>query len=584
MKKDKKRRKPDARAAAVRVSAGESPSWLLPSLLLAAAAAAFVAYSPALGGPFLFDDLYLPFMSPGFAHLPLARLAIGVRPMLMLSYKLNLELSGLQPASYHLLNLALHMTTALLAGLIARRYLDLAGTEESTGQVVAFLLGGLFLLHPLQTESVSYIASRSETLSVFFAYSAWAAFLCRKSERVGFRRAAAVILLYGMAVLTKEHTAVMPAIFILSDLYFRDGSRLASLKRNWRLYAPITAAGLVGMAFIWRILRMSNTVGFRMKDITWYDYFFTQCRAVWAYLRLFVLPFGQNLDPQFPFSHSVLDHGAIFGLLALLVWVGAALYFRNRFPLASFGTFAFLILLAPTSSFMPIADPFAERRVYLPMLGLLLIVGELARRVKASRSQLASTTLAVLLVCTVLTWRRNQVWTSDVALWQDTVEKSPDKARPRSQLAFAYYSAGRCAEAAAEYKKASELAPPDQALYADWALAEDCAGNFQASVDIIRKSIALRPNAHAYATLGMFYAKHGDDDQALAALDLAEQRDAHFFLPYVYRGNIYMRRRQYAKAAEQFRKALDREPFYDQARQGLAAAEAALRSSGNTDR
>ena len=103
-------------------------------------------------------------------------------------------------------------------------------------------------------------------------------------------------------------------------------------------------------------------------------------------MRLFVVPIGQNLDPQVDISRTILDHGAIIGLAALLAVSVLAWIYRRRFPLASYGWFVFLILLAPTSSFVPIRDPMAERRLYLPFIGLLFITVEFLRRWKTTRN------------------------------------------------------------------------------------------------------------------------------------------------------------------------------------------------------
>jgi Cytochrome c oxidase subunit III len=131
---------------------------------------------------------------------------------------------------------------------------------------------------------------------------------------------------------------------------------------------------------------------------------------------------------------------AIAGLLGLTAGVTAAWIYRKRWPLAAFGVFVFLLLLAPTSSFVPIRDVLAERRVYLPFLGLLLICLDFLRRVRTEQIVWAGAAIAV--ACAMLTYQRNQVWASPRALWQDTVAKSPRKLRPRFQLAFAYYEQG----------------------------------------------------------------------------------------------------------------------------------------------
>src|SRR6185437_9792731 len=123
----------------------------------------------------------------------------------------------------------------------------------------------------------------------------------------------------------------------------------------------------------------------------------------------------QNIDPDIAISQGPLDHGAIFGLIALAALAAAVWIWRKRFPLAAFGVFVFLLLIAPTSSIAPIRDVMAEHRMYLPFLGLALVCIEFARRLKFS--QAAWTCAAALAICCVLTYQRNQVWATPLALW-----------------------------------------------------------------------------------------------------------------------------------------------------------------------
>src|SRR5262249_23031489 len=145
-------------------------------------------------------------------------------------------------------------------------------------------------------------------------------------------------------------------------------------------------------------------------------------------------------------SRSPLDHGAILGLAALVAVVTAAWIYRKRWPLASFGVFVFLPLLAPASSILPIRHVMAERRLYLPFLGLALVALEILRRIRLREAAWVCASIAAL--CAALTYQRSQVWASPLALWEDTVTKSPQKYRPRFQLAYALYEESRCAEAA----------------------------------------------------------------------------------------------------------------------------------------
>jgi protein O-mannosyl-transferase len=124
-------------------------------------------------------------------------------------------------------------------------------------------------------------------------------------------------------------------LLLLTDYYWNPGFSLTGIRRNWRLYVPVVLIGALAGLFVALVLRSATTAGFGVKEFTWYQYFFTECRAIWDYLWMFLLPIGQNLDPEFPISRSITDHGAIVAMLGLLaVSVGAWIY-RRRFPLAS---------------------------------------------------------------------------------------------------------------------------------------------------------------------------------------------------------------------------------------------------------
>ncbi len=151
-----------------------------------------------------------------------------------------------------------------------------------------------------------------------------------------------------------------------------------------------------------------------------------------------------NADWDFPISRTILDHGAIVGLAVLLALVAAAWHYRRRFPLATYGFFVFLVLMAPTSSILPIQDPVAERRLYFSMLGLLLIVVDLLARLEYHRAaRWPWTCAAVALAAAGATHARAALWATRWRFWEDTARKSPAKARPHFQLAIAYYDAQR---------------------------------------------------------------------------------------------------------------------------------------------
>jgi len=579
MKSSKPVRQKRPIATMVAVAPAPQPRrWPYAVGLLVALFVVFDVYWPAINGQFLLDDTYLPYMLPEYARVSLIGWLKGLRPLLMFSYWLNFQYAeparaGMQDTfSYHFVNVVLHFFNGILVFLATRKVMSWAAVEKWLSVVLAIFAAGLFLLHPLQTESVSYVASRSETLSVFFVLATLVVFLYRNSDAVGFGRTVAILALFGAAVLTKEHTAVIPVLLLLTDYYWNPGFSIAGIRRNWRLYIPIVVLGALAFALVARVLSGAPTAGFGVKEFTWYQYFFTECRVIWDYLWMFLLPIGQNLDPDFPISRSITDHGAIIAILGLLVVTIAAWVYRRRFPLASYGWFVFLILIAPTSSFVPIRDPFAERRLYLPFIGLLFITVEFLRRWKISRNALVGVLSLVLVAEAAATYQRNQVWGTAIDMWSDTVAKSPNKRRPRFQLALAYYQAGHYPEAIEHFEKTAQLEPPNFDLLVDLGLAYDGVGKPADAIAKLRQAAALEKSAHVYSQIGMVYGKMGQYPQALDALATAIQLDPNFMggVSYVYRGDVFSVQGNKLQAAEEYRHALAIDPNNSVAREKLA--------------
>jgi Tfp pilus assembly protein PilF len=565
--------KPAKRPAAV-ASVERPPNlqfWIYAASLAVALIAAFEVYWPALHGPFLLDDEHLTYALPNAAYIALKHWVRHMRPLLMFTYWLNLKMSdGDSTFGFHVLNLVLHFGSSVFVFFSLRKVLSWAKLESVQIGILSLFGAGLFLLHPLQTESVSYVASRSETLSVFFVLAALTVFLYRRATELSIPRIIAILVLFAAAGLSKEHTAVLPVVFLLTDYYWNFEFSVTTMLRNWKLYVPV-AIGLAIAAFpILRILRHNSTAGFHMRNLKWYQYFFTECRVVWDYIRLFFVPVGQNLDPEVEISRNILAHGAVIALIALIAVTVLAWIYRRRFPLASYGWFVWLILLAPTSSFVPIRDPMAERRMYLPFIGLIFITLELVRRWKISRNGLVAVLAMVLVVEGAITYQRNQLWSNPVDIWKDTVAKSPHKQRPNFQLAYVEFQAGSCSDAVEQYQKVSTLQRQTWDLFLDWGLAYDCAGDSKQAIAKFEQSAKLRPSAHTYSQIGMEYGKIGRYPEALEALQKAQDSNPRFAMTYDYLGNIHAAQGNAAQAIADYQHVLALDPNNQPARDGLA--------------
>jgi protein O-mannosyl-transferase len=541
--------------------------WWIWATALAGLLMVYQMYAPAINGAFVFDDLSLPFRTPEIKQ-DMTSFVGRLRPLLMLSYWIDYHrtagVDGADPHTFHSTNILLHFMTSVIATLLALKLLEWTGVEKRMRTALAIFSGALFLLHPLQTESVAYVASRSELLSVLFYYAAFAVFVWRPGESMSLPRALAILLLFGAAAGTKEHTLTLPVLLILTDYFWNRGG----LRKNGILYGLLGVGAIFGGVYVWSIIRGANTAGFGLRDLTPVQYLLTEGRVVWIYVRMFFLPFGQNVDPDIPISHGLFDHGAIFGLAALAAVAVAAWIYRKRWPLASFGVFMFLLLIAPTSSFIPIHDVLVEYRVYLPFLGLVLICCEMLRRLKFS--QMIGVGTVALVICCMLTYQRNQVWASPMALWQDAVNKSPNKYRPRFQLARVYFDENRCVDAVKTYEAASRLGPLEDQLLIDWALALDCAGRpVDETVDKLRQAAAIYNTAHVHSQIAAEYARHKRYPEALEELEIAERIDPNYDVTFFYRGGVSEALGNRAEAARFYRHALELNPQDQPARDAL---------------
>jgi hypothetical protein len=424
----------------------------------------FAAFSPALVSSFHFDDYYMladPVVTSPSGWWEVFRLE-RTRPLTYLTFWGNYAIGGERPFDYHLVNLLLHLAAALLAWQVFHRVLPAAA---------AIAGAAVFALHPLQTEPVAYVFARATLFTTLLCLLCWRAWIDQKYWTA--------TVYFAAALLAKEEAAAFPVFLVGFEYFHRGDTRL--LRARWR--APFVAMMLAGVAVAARLFHAAavtkgSGAAFDLGTITATTYLLTQGRAFWEYIRLLVLPWGQNFDRDFPLSNS-LDFTTLAAWTAAAGVAGLCLLFVRKQP-HLFWLLGGLILLAPASSIVPLADLMAERRLYLPMvsfaagIGMLLAGLDSALRSRfLSRSHgpaepwvaggLGVLSIAVVVALSALTWQRSQVWRSEESLWRDTVAKSPRKVRPKLQLARALAALGPAheTEQLRLLEEAARLAPRD---------------------------------------------------------------------------------------------------------------------------
>jgi Tfp pilus assembly protein PilF len=539
------------------------------ALVAAILTGACILYFPALTGQFIFDDLSLP-LAAGPGYHPLTGWLSTNRPILILSYGLNGILLGDRPLSYHVVNLSIHAVNTCLVFLVLSRLLAMAGWMEKRKAIGASIGTLVFLIHPLQTESVSYISGRSESLASLFLLLAYVVFLYREGEAISWGRALAVLILFGIGVKTKESAVSLPGILFLTDVMWPRPFSWEGPRKNWRLYALMLPGAMVAAIGIFRMLTTAGTAGFSVATFTWYQYAFTEARAVFTYLQLAIFPVGQALDHDFPTSRSITQHGTLvyMALLAGLIW--ASVRWRRRYPLACFGFLMFLIFLAPTSSIVPIDDALVERRMYLPLVGLILIGSDLVERQKPSRPAVCGLVTAIALTFGGFCYARNRLWARPELLIALAAEDSQHNPRPLLNLAEVLIKHNRCDLALPYLRRAERILPRNYYVNVSWGRALACLGRAEEGMQHLQLAAQMQPCSQVYLWIGLVYGQMGRSDEAGTALHKAVQLDpssgtAHGALALWYESihNFSAAEREYSRNV-----ALD--PGDETARAGVA--------------
>jgi tetratricopeptide (TPR) repeat protein len=599
-------------------------------------AAGLLAFFNSFSGVFLFDDDYAIVENPYIRSLwPISQAmsappqaSVSGRPIVSLSLAVNYALGGLKPWGYHAFNLAVHLLCGLLLFGIVRRTLEGPRLGERYGRsavLLATLVGLLWVVHPVQTEAVTYIIQRTESMmGAFYLLTLYCVIRGAACGRRLWYIAAVVACALGM--MTKESMVTAPVMVLLFDAVFTAGSPRLALRNRLVLYTGLAATWLI-LVYIMVGGPRSGTVGFSL-GIRPIDYATNQCVAVIDYVRLAFWPHPLILDygaPRpMPFG-EVLPYAAI--LAVLLVATVIALFHR---PMIGFLGAWFLVILAPTSSFVPITtEAAAERRMYLPLAAIIVLVvlavhalGQVASarwsippRALRRVAVVAASGLACVLA--YLTHQRNTAYADEMMIWQDALAARPNNPRAHLSLGKALGAAGRIDEAIGHYRKALDIVPDYLDARYNLANALQNKGLLTQAVDEYQTVLRVDPGyTRARINLGVALVRLKRFDEAVSnyqetlrtvegpsAADIhcnlavallyaghADQAITHFQQALALAPNdsdtrrnlaqVLMRQGRFNEAVQQFRALLRMNPNDAQAQTGLNEALSRLGNAG----
>jgi tetratricopeptide (TPR) repeat protein len=446
-------------------------------------------------------------------------LGVAGHPVLNLLYAGNYLLGGLSTTGYHAVNLAIHLLAAVVLWAVLGRTFALPTMPvrlRQNGRLCALLAVAVWLIHPLQTNTVTYISQRAESLVGLFYLLAFYGLLRRAVEPARIRWLLLSLSSLMLGMLVKETIATAPLLLVLFDR--------AYVAESWRQVWRKRGFFHVIMGGSWALLLNldfhGRGYGASLGVDPWH-YLLTEARVLGGYLGVMAWPPGMIFDYGDHFAKSL---GEVWPwVLAVAAALAATGFLWRRDPRQGFVGAAFFLLLAPTSSFIPFPHmPYSESRLYLP-LAVVVAAGVAAVGVGVGRRW---TTVLVVLLLPLLafgTIRREGQFVDGIALFHADLAKNPDNARNHCNLGQAYFNRGRTEAAEAEFRTAIRLAP-------DYMIA--------------------------ISNLGACLEREGRIDEAMADYRRARRLDPYYPYPRANLANLLVQRQEWTEAAEEYRQLL----------------------------
>jgi len=483
-------------------------------------------------------------------------------PLTVLSYAVEYHFSRLDPFLYHLDNLLLHLgNTALVFSLVYLLFRQ---------PLAALLAAALFGLHPLNVESVAWISERKGLLSVFFFLAALVCYVSylKQGRLFGLRnrRLVVALLLFSCALLSKGTAVTLPVVLLLFD---------------WFTGRPLTRAALFeklpffALSFLFGILALHAQESVDAIKTTGYSLLTSFSAAnlgLLTYLRRLLLPLDQACFYPYPELKTQGSQIIFYGSpLLVLLLLALLLLSLKRTRLLLFGALFFLLTVAPVIQLLPVGNAItADRYTYLPYVGLFLVAGRGAAVLTARRPRVrAPLVIALVLVlgaCSVLTWRRCQVFENTATLWTDVIAKQPQNPMAYNSRGEYYFNRGEYDQALQNFEQALEIAPFYAAGYSNRGAVHQVRDEWEQALADYDRSIALKPDepkSHLNRGMVQFYLGH--PEEAVRDLTFALERMGAVGAAFLYRAlaNEQLGRYDRALSDAQRARALG-ERFHDQ--------------------
>ncbi len=418
--------------------------WLFTPALLAILT--LLLYGHTLDVPFYLDDFSSiqenPFIFQWQGTLAELWQFSAARIIGYLTIAWNFQFHHFSVEGYHVVNIVIHFLCSYMVFFLIQGLIQTPAVNEQLSpqaqRWLPLLVALVFLVHPLQTQAVTYVIQRLASLAALFYITSLASFVQARLATQPLHRTLWFIACFLFAVLaffTKQNTVTLPLTIILIEIIFFPKTQQQLLK-----IAGIGGVLLMGAAILLTFsigknpfsLEAMQALTRETTEISRVSYLATQMTVLWWYVRLFFLPNSLHIDYDYPIATGFLDVWVLFALIAHLAVFAGAFLARKRYPLLCFGIVFYYVAHAVESSIIPISDVVFEHRTYLPNLGLIILCSWFALSYLPLEMGEKATFVIILMLLLLLsgaTWWRNQLWRDPIALWKNNVQHAPHKER-----------------------------------------------------------------------------------------------------------------------------------------------------------
>ncbi len=600
-----------------------SSRWYYPVRWLLLILIGLAIYAQTFRYDFVFDDNFYILNTPYirsfdkidqiWAILPWTRM-VGVY-----SFLFNYQINGFNPQGYHIFNFVIHLIAAGLVWALARLLFKMVGwisfregrvTESpstlksarekghkksnrmqalavkttaelsfsSLYQELPYIIALLFLVHPCQTQAVSYISQRFESMATVFYLTSVYTYLRGRISPLARQRNMLFCFSVGFAILgilTKEVAVTIPLMILAVEYIFfnQNSSLIKSLPKKF--YLPIIFLGAIFVLLFMKLVRtdfiniyfhFSGLSESHQGDlVTGGRYFLTQMRVFLTFLRLLIFPINQNLDYDYPLSTGIFNP-PITGLGLCLICYIVFLIFKLRQgqPLIAFGLAWLLITFSVNTA--PRVNVIFEHKIYLISFGFFLSIVCALSMVIKDRRVLYVILIALIAVLALVSYNRNRVWRSEFTLWEDVARKSPHKARAYNGLGTFYGKHGDFIRALSDFNKAIAIDPDFAEAYNNRGNTYSKEGNYTQALLNFNKALEINPSyAQAHTNRGIIFDKDGYLSQALVEYNKAIEIDVYDAEAYLNRGILYEEQKRGDQALSDYAMALEINPNLEEA-------------------